>query len=233
MLVEERMSHPVTTVAGDTSFQDALQMMRGKRIRRLPVVDSRGRLIGIVVEKDLLYASPSPATSLSVFEMHYLLAKLHVDEVMTSPVITIPADCPLEEAARIMLDNRIGSLPVMRGEELVGIITETDLFRIFAEALGGPDHALRVAARVPERKGMLASFTGEIARLGGNIVSLATFLGDDPAHREITVRVQDVDQKQLVDALTSVGAEILDARAADSECQPVLFGKGKGAFTQV
>src|SRR5512136_900821 len=111
MLVRERMSsHPVTVTA-DTPITEALRTMREKDVRRLPVLDAGGRLVGIVSEKDVLYASPSPATSLSIYEMHYLLSHLLVAEVMTRDVITVTPDTPLEEAARIMCDHKIGGLP--------------------------------------------------------------------------------------------------------------------------
>ncbi|MFQ6057901.1 MAG: CBS and ACT domain-containing protein [Anaerolineae bacterium] len=225
MLVKERMSRDLVTVTEETSFQDALRLMRDHKIRRLPVLDKRDRLVGIVVEKDLLYASPSPATSLSVFEMHYLLAKLKIKDVMTRRVITVGEDCPLEEAARIMVDNRIGSLPVMRDDQLVGIITETDIFKVFAEALGAREKGLRINLRVPERKGMLASIAGTIARLGGNIISLATFWGDDPEHREITVKLEGVSRDVLVPELEKIDTtQVLEARQIEAEYQPTILG---------
>lgn len=225
MNVSERMTKNVITVSPDTPFQDALNLMRENKIRRLPVVDKGGRLVGIVVEKDLLYASPSPATSLSVFEIHYLLSKIHVKDVMTKRVITVGEDCPLEEAARIMVDNKIGSLPIMRDKELVGIITETDIFKVFTEALGGRHPGLRVTMRLPERKGMLAGITGAIAGLGGNIISLATFWGDDPEHREITVKVEDVAEEAVVSAVEKVdGTQVLESRQIIEEYQPTIFG---------
>ena len=113
MLVGERMTKRPITVDPETPFEDALHLMRREKIRRLPVVGKKGKLVGIVTEKDLLYASPSPATSLSIYELHYLLSKLKVHEVMTKEVITVTEYTPLEEAARIMADNKIGALPVM------------------------------------------------------------------------------------------------------------------------
>src|SRR5512142_1881100 len=127
MLVGERMTPRPITVSQDASIDDALHTMRERKVRRLPVVDAAGRMVGIVSDKDLLHAAPSPATSLSVYELHYLLSKLTVKRVMSSPVITIGPGTPLEEAARIMADNKIGGLPVVEDARLVGIITETDV----------------------------------------------------------------------------------------------------------
>src|SRR4030042_4624444 len=127
MLVRNRMTPNPTTVNEDGSFEDALHLMREMKIRRLPVVAKNGRLVGIVVEKDLFSVSPSAATSLSVFEVHYLLAKLKMRDVMTKRVIAVGDDCPNEEAARIMGDNKIGCLPILKDNKLIGIITETDI----------------------------------------------------------------------------------------------------------
>ena len=220
MLVESRMTpHPIV-VHLDTSFEDALQLLREKKIRRLPVIDKQGNLVGIVVEKDLLYASPSPATSLSVFEVHYLLSKLQVKDVMTKRVITVGEDCPLEEAARIMVDHKIGSLPVLRDKKLVGIITETDIFKIMAEALGGREKGIRIALRVPNQKGVLAKLAGNVAEVGGNIVSLAVFLSSYAQHREITFKAQDADRDALVKAAEKSGAQVVDVREISAEYEP-------------
>jgi acetoin utilization protein AcuB len=223
MLVRERMTQNPIIVHPDTPFEDALQLLREKKIRRLPVVDKQGSVVGIVVEKDLLYASPSPATSLSVFEVHYLLSKLQVKDVMTKRVIAVGEDCPLEEAARIMIDHKIGSLPIVRGKELVGIITETDIFRVMAEALGGRAKGLRVAMRVPNQKGVLATLAAQIAELGGNIVSLAVFLSGDAQHREITLKVQDAERGAIIKAIEKTGAQISDVREINTEYQPQLI----------
>ena len=136
MLVGERMTRTPVTITEDTSIDDALHLMRERKVRRLPILDKAGHLVGIVSDKDLLHAAPSPASTLSVYEMHYLLAKLTVKKVMSSPVITVGADTPVEVAARIMADNKIGGLPVLEGDKLVGIITETDIFKILIELLG-------------------------------------------------------------------------------------------------
>jgi acetoin utilization protein AcuB len=222
MLVRERMTANPIVVHPETSFQDALLLLREKKIRRLPVVDKHGDLVGIVVEKDLLRVSPSPATSLDVHEAHYLLSKLAIKDVMTKRVITVRDDCPLEEAARIMIDHKIGSLPIVHDKKIVGIITETDVFKVMAEALGGRTKGIRIVACVPEVKGELARVTAEIAELGGNIVSLAVFLNSDAQHREITLKVQDVTREALIAALEKTGAKIIDVREIAAEYQPIL-----------
>ena len=212
MLVKDRMSRHPITVTTDVRIDEALKMMRDNKIRRLPVVDKDGRLVGIVSEMDLLYASPSPATSLSVYEIHYLMARITVQDVMTKEVISIEEDTPLEEAARIMVDNKIGGLPVVRNDTLVGIITETDLFKIFLELLGAREKGVRLTLQTPNKRGVLASITGQIAKMGGDIISLGTFLGEDPTEGLITVKVAEVPQDQLVEALETPETKLVDVR---------------------
>ncbi len=225
MLVRERMTPNPITIRPETAFDDALGLMRDKKIRRLPVLDKSGKLVGIVVEKDLLYASPSPATSLSVFEVHYLLSKLQVKEIMTRPVTTVDEECPLEEAARIMVDRKIGSLVVMRGDQVVGIITETDIFGTLAEVLGGRTPGLRVSVIVPNAKGMLAALTTEVARQGGNIISLVTSWGGGHTHEpEITMKLQDVKKDELLPALEKAGGKVIDVREVTTAYEPRVYG---------
>jgi acetoin utilization protein AcuB len=203
--------HPVT-IRPDTSLHDALRIMRESKVRRLPVLSQEGKLVGIVLEKELLYASPSPATTLSVYEMNYLIGKIKVEDLMTRDVITVEEDCPLEEAARIMVDNRVGGLPVMRGDQLVGMITESDLFKIFLELLGARTWGLRVTIKVEEGRGVLARLTQSLASHGANIVALGTFWGDDPTNREIAFKVQGIDQQTMETIVGEIGAELLDIR---------------------
>jgi len=201
MLVKDRMTSNPITITPDTSFPDAFRTIRENKIRHLPVVDKKGKLVGIVSRTDLLHASPSDATSLSIFEINYLLANLHVSEVMSSPPITVDQDAPLEEAARVMVEKQIGCLPVIDEGSLVGMITETDIFETFVEILGGEEASLRVTVRVPDVRGELARVAGVIAKLGGNICSVARFRGEDPKHCYITLRLEGVEEEALVPAL--------------------------------
>jgi acetoin utilization protein AcuB len=203
--------NPLTT-RPDTTVPEALEVMRREKVRRFPVVDRRGRLVGIVAEKDLLYASPSPATSLSVWEINTLLARLTVAEVMEKKVITVTEDVFMEDAARIMADNKIGSLPVVRDGNLVGIITETDLFKIFVELFAARQKGVRLTMLIPAAKGQLAEITGKVANLGGNILALGTFLGDDPSNALCTMKVEDVEKDELVQALAPLVERIVDAK---------------------
>ena len=193
--------------------------MHSENVRRLPVVDKHGKMAGIVSEMDLLKVSPSPATSLSIYEIPYLLSKIKMKDVMTKDVITVAEDTALEDAARIMADNKIGGLPVVRGDKVVGMITETDLFRTFLEMLGARQGGVRATMLIPQEKGALAKITTRIAEMGGNILALGGIMGDDPSSYLLTVRVEDVTEDQLVEAMKGLGLEVRDARVCSAtEC---------------
>lgn len=193
-------------------MQDALNLMHQEHVRRFPVVNKRGNLVGIVSERDLLHASPSDATSLSIWEINYLLSKIIVKDIMTRDVITICEDTPLEDAARIMADNKIGGLPILREGNLVGIITETDLFKIFLELLGAREPGVRVAALVPNVPGELAQLTEAVFNIGGNIVAMGTFLGDSSENREVCLKVADVNAVDLERAIEPFAERVIDIR---------------------
>ncbi len=216
MLVRERMTKPVITISPDTPIQEALAQMRREKIRRFPVVDERGKLVGIVSEKDVLNASPSEATSLSVFEINYLLSKITVQRVMTKDVVTIDEECTIEEAARIMADKKIGSLPVMRSGKMVGIITETSLFNVFLELFGARKPGVRATVLVPDIPGKLMELTGVIRDLGGNIISLGNYLGEDPTTGLVTIKVGNTSLEALRKALEPIVMSIVDIREVKS-----------------
>src|SRR5574339_1035283 len=170
MFVGERMSRPVISVSPDDPINEVLAMFRNEHIRRAPVM-KEGKLLGIVSERDLLNASPSSVTTLSVWELNYLISKVKVKTVMTKKVISVDKDTPIEEAARIMADQKIGGLPVTSAGKVVGIITETDLFKIFLELMGARQKSLRVTVTIAEKPGTLEKLTKAIAQNGGNFVS--------------------------------------------------------------
>ncbi len=212
MLVLERMSRHPLTVKPDAKVDTALKRMREENVRRFPVVDNSGKLVGIVSDKDLLYAAPSPATSLSIYEMHYLYSRITIEQVMTRKVITVNENAPLEEAARIMVDNKVGGLPVMRDAKLVGLITETDIFKTFMEMMGARDQGVRLTLLCPDQPGELAALTGAVAGLGGNIISLGTFWGEDASNAIITMKVSNVDKDAVMEKIKPHILEVIDVR---------------------
>jgi len=212
MLVKERMTSPVLTITPDVSIQDGLARMKRDKVRRYPVVDKHGKLIGIVTESDLLNAKPSEATTLNVWEITSLLAKITVERVMTEKVITTTEDCPIEEAARVMSDNEISALPVMRGKSLVGMITETDIFHILLEMMGARMPGVRLTVEVLNKPGKLHELTGIIQKLGGDLAGLAANLGTRAETRICTLKVQGVKLETLRDAVKPVTEQIIDVR---------------------
>jgi acetoin utilization protein AcuB len=212
MFVGDRMSHPVITVPPEMPVVDALSMMRREHIRRAPVVRD-GKLVGIVSDKDLLNASPSPATSLSVWEMNYLISKILVKDVMAKKVVTVSEDTPIEEAARIMVDSKIGGAPVMRGETIVGIITETDLFKIFSELMGARRMGVRVTALIKDEPGQLARLTKAIANQGGNFVAFGMFSGEDSSNWLVTCKVDGITESQVRGIVEPLVMRLVDIRS--------------------
>ena len=212
MFVRNVMSSPVVTVPPEMPFQDALRLMQERNFRRLPVVDAKGKLVGIVAEHDLLYASPSPATSLSVWEMNYMLSKIKIERLMTREVITTSPDTILEETAHLMVVHRIGGVPVMDGGKVVGIITETDIFKTMVAMFGGGVAGLRLTLEVPKGKGVLAKISQAVFDMGGEILSVGSFPIEERSEDGLVMKVREVSKEQLIDTLEAFGDHVIDAR---------------------
>ena len=211
MIVGERMTTPVICISPDLSLPDAFKLMKQENIRRLIVVKD-GKMVGMVTKNDLENAMPSKATSLSIWEINYLIDKITVGEVMTKDIITVSEDTPIEEAACIMADNTISSLPVMRGEEVVGIISETDLFHIFLELFGSREKGIRVTAQISGDPGSIAKLSKAIYEAGGDIISIGTFEGHEPSVNMVTVKVCGVEQRKLEAAIVPFVIKLTDIR---------------------
>lgn len=212
MLVGDRMTPDPITITPDTSVADALDRMRRQKVHRFPVTDRRGRLVGMVTREDLLHASPSRATSLSVWEMNYLLNQMQVREIMTRDVLTVETDCPIEEAARIMREKDVTGLPVLEKGKMVGIITESDLFDVFLELFMARERGIRLTVLAPYFKGSLAQITSAITALGGLILALNTFLGRDSSTWGCCLKAADISREALLEAVRPLVVEILDIR---------------------
>jgi acetoin utilization protein AcuB len=222
MFVRDYMTRNPVTVGPDATFPEAMNLLRKNKIRRLPVVE-QGKLVGIVVEKDLLSNQPSPATTLSIHEMYSLLERLPVRQMMTRPAVTVSGDCPLEEAARIMVDRKIGCLPVMDGDRLTGIITETDIFKTLVEILGGEARGTRITLHLPERVGELARIAAQIAEAGGNILSVTNSRLLARSQREVMIKEVGANTEKLAELLRSSDVTIVDIRTS-ARFKPRLFG---------
>ncbi len=203
MYVRSRMTANPYTVAPEATIAETLELMRSKGIRRVPVVKN-GKLVGIITERKLLEVSPSTATSLSIFEISYLLSKTRIESIMTKTPVTVSPGSLLEEAALKMREHDIGGLPVLDGEKLVGIITETDIFDSFVEIMGFKDIGSRIAVEIEEDKpGVLAKVAGVIAGYDINITHLAMF------RNELIIRVNTLNVDVILDALKKEGFKVV------------------------
>jgi len=210
MLVEKRMSANPVTVSPDDSFRHAMTLIRQKGIRHLPVVEAN-RLVGIVTDRDIRQASPSPATSLEVHELHYLLERVKVREIMTKRVYTVAPDTPIEEAARLMLQHKIGGLPVLDGGKLAGIITETDILAAFVEVMGIQPQQTRLELVLEDRPGAFLEVCQTIQGQGGDIVSVvtATAVHRGQETKVLIFRLDGVQVDPLVKHLEAGGHTVL------------------------
>lgn len=212
MIVRDVMTKNPVTVTEDTTVTEAKAIMAKKNISKLPVLDSSKRLIGIITKNDIQKASPSEATTLDMFEIGYLLSKLTVGKFMTKKVISVQETEVVEEAARIMVDKEIGCIPVLKDDVLVGIVTESDLFALFTDMFGARYSGARAVISLQDKPGVLASITGQIAELKGNLVSVVTRESKEDGKRRATVKATGITIKQLESILNDVEAEIIDLR---------------------
>jgi acetoin utilization protein AcuB len=193
VLVRHRMTPDPTTVRPDSDPMAAQTLLRYGGFGRLPVVDKDGELVGIVTASDLeLFFSRAPSPGV-------LKRQFRVDQVMKSPVLTVPPDYPLEEAARLMLEQKVGGLPVVQDGHLVGIITGNDIFAQLVEALGGDTNSLRVTVQVPDRPGQLARVAARLAELNCNISSVVS--SSSAGKSSITMRLEGAERSDIVQAL--------------------------------
>jgi acetoin utilization protein AcuB len=201
MIIKLVMTKNPVTARPDMSMTEVRSLMDKKQIGHLPVMDKSDKLVGIVTKKDLLKAGPSPATTLDMYEIGYLLSRIRVEKIMVKDVVTVEENDLVEEAARIMADRDIGCLPVMKGGILTGIITETDLFRFFVKVFGARQPGVRITLHVAEKPGQLEKLTHAIAVKGGNVVALVSAEGDDPDHRRITLKISGMDRSHIEEAV--------------------------------
>ncbi len=209
MNVGRRMSHQVITVQPETQITKAHKLMAQEKIQQMPVVKN-GKLVGIVSERDILKAYPSSVTTLSVWELTSLLEKIKVKDIMIKNVQTVQEAASIEQAARLMADNKIGSLPVLHGDELVGIITEADLFNIMLEMLGGRRPGVRFSVTMPYQPGQIAKLTQAIYENGGDITALSTFEGDTPATFIISAKIDGIEQQALQKLIEPLVIKLLE-----------------------
>jgi len=207
VFVHDCMTANPITISKDTPIFEALEIIQKHKIRHLPVTRD-GKLIGLVTERGLLKVSPSPASTLSVYELNYILAKVTVAEAMIKNPITISPNAPIEEAALIMREHKIGCLPVVEGDKLVGIITQTDMVEALVNLFGLRRAGSRVVLEVSDRVGVLAEITSLLKEKGVSIRSLATF-EREPGLYELTFRLSVPDARGLAAELEQMGYKVI------------------------
>lgn len=197
-MVRNWMSKPVVTVDVKASMQEAMDLLKEKRIRRLAATD-KGRLAGIITDRDLKRASASDATSLDIHELLYLLSKIKVESIMTRNPITVPMDFTIEETAETMLEHKISGAPVVDGRNvLVGMITQSDIFRALISLTGIGKRGAQFALMLEDRPGSIMEVTNVIRKTGGRMVSiLSTYDRVPDGYRKVYIRMVGINRYRL------------------------------------
>ncbi|MBI5904523.1 MAG: CBS domain-containing protein [Deltaproteobacteria bacterium] len=211
MIVARRMKRNPVFVDEADSMRRAMDLLKEHEIRHLPVLKDGDRLVGILSERDIKQASPSPATALEIREIYYLLDKVKVKQIMTRRPYTVSSSTPIEEAALIIREKKIGCLPVVDNGKLVGILTETDVVDAFIEAMGVSGPGYRVELALPNRPGMLFEVLKLMKDFDANIVSVATAAHDEADKKILILRIETRNYKVLKAAFKKSGFEVISA----------------------
>ncbi len=209
MIVKQRMVKDPFALSPEDTFKKAINIVQDKGVRHLPVVTEDGRVVGIVTDRDLSKASPSAATSLSVYELNYLLSSITIKDLMTQKPITIEGSQPIEEAARLVYEHNVGALPVTEDGKFIGLITKSDLLGTFVEILGLGVPSVRLELDLENRAGSLMETLKLIREHGGYIVSVITFKEEPAGIRKSVIRVRVDDEPALRAALEKAGPPII------------------------
>lgn len=198
MRVKNWMSKDVVTVVPEESMMKASKLMKDRDISRLPVVDDEGRLMGIVSDRDVKEASPSKATTLDVHELYYLLSEIKVKDIMTKNPVALNVEDTVEKAAMVLHERRLSGLPVIDDDEkVVGIITESDIFRVFIDITRVKDGGIQMGFRLPRKPGALKPVLQDIAASGANILSIITVYPPGDPQRNAYIRIAEMDKAEL------------------------------------
>ncbi len=192
MLVKDWMTRDPVTVTDETSMMKAIHLMKQNRFRRLPVMH-QNHLVGIITDRDLKEASPSKATTLDVHELYYLLAELQVKDIMTRNPLTVSSEETVEHAAQLMLENTISGLPVVDDGQLVGILTQSDVFRAFMHITGIQQAGVQFALRLEDKPGLIKEVVDLLRARGARFVSLLTsYTSSREGFRDVYIRVRNL-----------------------------------------
>lgn len=212
MLITLRMTKNPIVASPEMKIHQASNIMKQHKIHRLPVLDSNKKLVGVLSEKDIMLAAPSSATTLSAYEINYLLDKLTVEKIMSKNPVTVQVNTSIEEAAHIMVDHDFSCLPIMDGDTLVGIVTKKDIFKMLLEMMGSRQFGTRVEFLVDDKPGVLAKISTAFAEKGMNIVAFGTFAGDKVGTSICTIKVEGSYSEEVREIITPFVLEVLDIR---------------------
>jgi acetoin utilization protein AcuB len=209
--MRERIQRNPITISPDASFFEARNLIHEKGVRHLPVVDKNNHLVGIVTDRDIREAAPSDATLLSVQELNYLLGKLKVSALMTpkGKLITITPDTLIEEAVQLMHDNKIGCLPVLEGEKLYGIFTETDALDHLVDIFGFKQKGTRLTLALEDKPGTMLGILEMFKKHNINIISIVTPSFMVEGKRIAAIRIKTEDYQDVVKDLEKAGYDVL------------------------
>lgn len=212
MIIRDVMTKNPICVTESTSVTEAKRIMTENKISKLPVLNSSKKLVGIITKNDIVKVSPSEATTLDMYEISSLLAKLTCAKFMTKKVITVSENEVVEEAARILDDNNIGCLPVVKDDIVVGIVTESDLFELFVQMFGARESGVRANVILDDKPGILAKIMSALAEKNGNLISVVTRESKDAGKRRVTLKVAGLELGTVKEVLEKAEAQIIDIR---------------------
>lgn len=207
MLAREWMTKDVITVGPDTSMMKAARLMKDNNISRIPVVDDRGELLGIVSDRDIKEASPSKATTLDMHELYYLLSELKVKDIMTKNPMSAKEDDSIESIAVTMTEKDFGGMPIVNeANKVVGIITDNDIFKVLISITGAKSGGPQLSFERPNEPGSLREILAALREQGANVVSVLTVQDEGSPTRRVYIRLSPMSedkQKTVVDSISS------------------------------
>ena len=206
MLVKNWMSKPAITINAEASMHDAIKLLKDHNIKMLPVME-KGNLVGIVTDRDIKRASASDATSLEIHELLYLISKIKIREIMTKNPITVPQDYTVEETAEILLKHNISGVPVVdQFSDVIGTITQNDIFRILISLTGAEKRGIQFGVEVEDRPGSTKEVTDIIREYGGRMASILTSYDMAPeGYRRVYIRMYGIDRFKINKLKEAIG----------------------------
>lgn len=224
MLIREWMTRTVITVTPDTSMMKASKLMKENGIRRLPVIDGAGKIVGIISDRDLKEASPSKATTLDMHELYYLLSEIKVKDIMTRDPICVRPDDTVEKVALLMIEKRIGGMPVVDEEgKLIGIVTDSDIFKVLIAITGVRNGGVQFAFELENKPGTLKPIIDAMRELNASIDAILTSdATGSPDTRRVFIRIMPMDraeENRVIDAIKDRFPVLYWARARVHEIE--------------